>query len=359
MACISKRRGRWVIDFYDQYGKRRWETLKKGTTKQRAKERLREIEENVSRGIYMPPDKVPLFSQVAEEWLEYKKPKIRIGTWIDYARQVKIHLGEFERVRINRITIANVERFITKRQRQGMNINTLRRALVTLNQIMNYAVRHRYIDFNPVREAESPKSTGNDADNGKDIKILTPEQINALLEAVEDPKYRTLIRLAVFSGARQGEILGLKWSDVDWENNQIHIQRTYNHGRFFSPKSKNSNRRIDLGPATMRELKKWKLTCPGNELDLVFPSKAGTPIDHHHMVSRVFEPALKAAGLPKIRFHDLRHTLCKHVDSPGGEYQIHSESAWALVTDGYVGCLCSLDEKEESRGGIETGKDNF
>ena len=58
----------------------------------------------------------------------------------------------------------------------------------------------------------------------------------------------------------------------------------------------------------MTELKKWKLACPKNELNLVFPSEAGTPIDHHHMVSRVFGPALTKASLPSIRFHDLRHT---------------------------------------------------
>ena len=114
--------------------------------------------------------------------------------------------------------------------------------------------------------------------------------------------------LAIFTGARQGELLGLKWSDVDWQNKQINIQRTYTKGRFFSPKTKTSNRKIDIGPAVTTELKKWKLACPKNEIDLIFPNEAGQPINYSNMVRRYFKPTLTAANVPRIRFHDLRHT---------------------------------------------------
>jgi len=73
MACITKRRGRWVIDFYDQHGKRRWKTLKEDTTKKQARKELREIEEKVERGSYIAPKKVPKFSEVAKMYLNTKK----------------------------------------------------------------------------------------------------------------------------------------------------------------------------------------------------------------------------------------------------------------------------------------------
>ena len=127
----------------------------------------------------------------------------------------------------------------------------------------------------------------------------------------------TLFLVAVLTGAREGEILGLKWDDLDWENKQLNIQRTFNNGRFFSPKTKESKRKIDLSPLVLRELKVWRLACPKNELDLVFPNKQGKPMNNRNMVQRHFQPALRAEGLPIIRFHDLRHTYASLLIAQG------------------------------------------
>ena len=151
MACITTKRGRLVIDFYDQHGKRRLKTLPKGITKAQAKKVLREIEEQVNKGIFLPLKQIPSFSEVAKDWLEYKKPNLRITTWEVYEGHVKNHFNDLEGLKINRLTIATIEKFITTRRNEGMNINTLRKILVTLGQILSYAVRHRYIDHNPLK----------------------------------------------------------------------------------------------------------------------------------------------------------------------------------------------------------------
>jgi len=183
---------------------------------------------------------------------------------------------------------------------------TLRKILVTLNQIMAYAVRHGYIDYNPVRDAERPRGQGEE--EKLSIRVLMPEEVHRFLDSIKNPKYKTLFMLAIMSGARQGELLGLKWSDMDWQNNQIQIKRTYNKQAFYDAKTKASRRKIDLGSKVMTELKKWKLACPKSDLDLVFPNEAGMPINYSNMVNRYFLPVLKAAKIQKIRFHDLRHT---------------------------------------------------
>lgn len=109
----------------------------------------------------------------------------------------------------------------TKKRTEGVNIWTLHKIIVAFNQIMNCAVRHRYVDHNPVRNTERPKIQGN-VDDHK-IRFLSPEQINAFLDAVKCPKHRMLFLLAVMSGARQGELLGLKRTDID----DLTIRSTY------------------------------------------------------------------------------------------------------------------------------------
>jgi integrase len=134
---------------------------------------------------------------------------------------VKCHFHELDELKISRITTPTVEMWITKRRTNGMNISTMRKIIVSLNQIMAYAVRHKLIDSNPVRDAERPRKTIEDKTGGK-IAVLTPEQIRALLKATPDQKYRTLFLTAIMTGARQGELLGIKWQDVDFEKKQIH-----------------------------------------------------------------------------------------------------------------------------------------
>ncbi|MBC2732834.1 MAG: tyrosine-type recombinase/integrase [Desulfobacteraceae bacterium] len=306
MACVTKKRGKWAVDFYDQHGTRRLRMLPKGANKAEARKLLRKIEDQVSKRCYLPVREVPTFGKVAENWLQQKRQNVRGSTLKMYRGHVNHHFEDIKFLKIDRISIATAERFITERQNKGMNLTTLRKIIVTFNQIMNYAVRHRYIDHNPVREAERPRNKGEF--EKPTIKVLSPSDINTLLESVSSAKFRMLFMLAIMSGARQGELFGLKWADVDWFNKQIRIQRTYNFDTWYKPKSKTSNRKIDIGPSVMRELKAWKLACPPNALDLIFPNEVGKPLDHGNVLQRHFYPALKTANLPTIRFHDLRHT---------------------------------------------------
>ena len=284
--------------------------MPKGATKKLAMDSLEEIRKQVEGHVFLPTQKTPRFSEVAQHWIQYKKPKLRITTWECYEGHVRNHFSELDHLFINRINVTTIEKFITARETEGMHILTLRKVLVSLNQILDYAVRHHYMSHNPLREAERPTDQRSAEEKKEgEINPLKPEQVKALIDIEEVPKIKILFMLAVFTGARQGELLGAKWSEIDWEKSQIHIQRTFNKGRFFPPKTKESNRNIDIGPTVLKELKKWKLACPKSDLDLIFPNGAGQPINYSNLVQRHFRPALKNANLPMIRFHDLRHTF--------------------------------------------------
>jgi hypothetical protein len=127
MACISKRRGRWVIDFYDTYGKRRWKTLPNGSTKKKAQDSLREIEDQVRKGIFIPERRIPVFKDVAKDWIEYKQDNVRASSLKMYKGHLKFHFTAIDPIRINRITTSRVEKFISEKQQNGMNLTTLRK----------------------------------------------------------------------------------------------------------------------------------------------------------------------------------------------------------------------------------------
>ena len=305
MACITKRNDRYVLDFYDNQGKRKRQTLKEGTTKKDAKKILRDIEDKIDKGVYIPLKKMPRFSKVADMWLKTKKPNIRHSTYKQYKGHLKNHLKPyFENYKISRVNYDKVGKFISHCLDNGMTIPTLKKVLINLGAIMTYAVRKRYIDYNPVRDAEKPKGQS-EHNEDKELNILTPAEILTLLDATPDMKQKTLYMAAVTTGLRQGELLGLKWTDIDLFNSQIHVKRTYNHFRFYKPKTKRSKRKVDVPPQMMKQFREWKLACPAN--DLVFPNEIGGPMSSLNMYNRKFLPAIKKAGL-KIRFHDLRHT---------------------------------------------------
>jgi hypothetical protein len=89
MAKVAKRRGRYVLDFYDHQGKRRWKTMPKGTTKKKAEEELRKLNDQLLKGIFVPAKRIPLFKRVAADWLIYKKPNLRQSTWSAYEGHTK------------------------------------------------------------------------------------------------------------------------------------------------------------------------------------------------------------------------------------------------------------------------------
>ena len=304
MACLTKKHGKLVIDFYDQHGKRRLVTLPEGISRKDARKRLVEIEAQVERGTYLPKSKIPTFSEVAENWLKYKKPNIRHSTYEQYKGHVRNHLSPyFGNTKINHINFNAIEKYITAATNKAVIPATLKKLLTTLGSIMKYAVRKKLCEYNPVSDVERPKVPKNTK-----VDILKPEEIRALIENEKDQKHKMLFTLAVMSGMRQGELLGLKWAEIDWFNSQVHVRRTFNHGRFYEPKTETSRRAIDIGPSVMSDLRKWKLACPANDLDLVFPSKAGKPIDANNLIKREFKSALDRAKIRKIHFHILRHT---------------------------------------------------
>lgn len=344
MATVRKYRNRWVADYRDQHGSRRIEAPT-GQFENAAQERMaaqalltKRLTE-ASRGQHQPASARPIFSDVCDRYLE-SKVRLRPSTLRSYRGLIEMYLRPyFGKWKIATITTAEIERFrfevsqgtagpvaaafvqrtlaakpkwsqarakqAAARIRPG--VRTVNKALTLLTMIFNYACRHRWVEHNPAEHVERLRDARPLAERPVDQNIFSPDEVRRLIEATEEGCYRLIIQVAIFTGMRQGEILGLQWGDIDWNSRQIHVRRAWKDGAFTEPKTRNSIRRVDIPECLVLELKKWRLRCPKGELDLAFPNGAGNPESHSNLLTRGFYPALRRAGLRRIRFHDLRH----------------------------------------------------
>ncbi len=319
MACIRKRRGHWCLDYRDQQGCRHWETTK-GNRKEAERllaERVREI----SRGTYRRPAGQVSFEGLAQAFLENAKANdVRDTTFKDYHGNLNRHLlpwfkgwkardirrADPEPARRPIYGAPYVESFRAHLLDSGVGRRTVNKCLTLLGSLFLYAIRREWLETNPAKGTKLGASSRRSHDLVEE-NIFAPPEIQALLAAA-DARWRVIILTAVLTGLREGELLGLAWGSIDWTARQIYVRQQYTAERFSELKTKASRRRVDLPGELVAELRRWRLQCPLGTHDLVFPNGAGNPENYGNLLNRGFYPALRRAGLRKIRFQDLRHT---------------------------------------------------
>jgi integrase len=248
------------------------------------------------------------FETAAENWLAYVRDdrKRRPSTVTAYRRELENRLyPEFGReTLLEEITTRRIdayrERLLAEDELSARSINKL---LAQLHAIFKRAQRVYGLPSNPAAGAErQPHSrTG-------DIQVLDPAQVTQLAINASDPQDATIFTVAAFTGLRLGELRALRWRDVDWVRRVIHVRRSYTWGSESAPKS-GKVRSVPLSdrPARALEALSRREEWTGDD-DLVFISPAGGFIDESALRRRFYK-ALKGAGLPHMRFHDLRHTF--------------------------------------------------
>ncbi len=184
-----------------------------------------------------------------------------------------------------------------------------------LYEALRHAVQWQLLSRNPADGVKPPRP------GRHEIRVITAEEAGRLMAAASDATLHMLVYLALTTGARQGELLALRWQDVDLERGVLHVVRTARRlpGRgttYGAPKSHRSERPVALAPETLRLLHEHRRKQVEERLrvgpdyedgDLVFATATGTPVDDSNL-RRWFQRVLKEAGLKPMRFHDLRHT---------------------------------------------------
>ena len=259
-------------------------------------------------------------AEAGERYLEHLNALGRKrSTLMDYESSLRVHLAPFfGRRKLDRIRPRDVEAFIAAEARAGRATKSVLNYLGLLHSIFVYGEKRGWCASNPCKLVDKPRNEG----AAEEIRFLDEAELESLLQEVPDDAMgrveRALYLTAAMTGLRQGELLALRWRDVDWTAGRLRVRRNFVRGEFGTPKSKRSSRSVPLAGRVSAELDRLHQDSNyGGDDDLVFGHpQLGKPLDRSKLLKR-FKRASARAGLRDIRFHDLRHTFGTRVAASG------------------------------------------
>jgi integrase len=313
----------WRGAFWGTDGKRHWVSAKSKTA---CEERLREAITDASRGM-MPPPATLTVEKHLREWLEGIRGEVSRATYDGYARDVRYHIiPELGRRKLKELSANDIRRLYRKMRDKDLKNRSLEYCHRTLRKALKAALAERKIQFDPSEGIKPLKTPGG---RREESKALSPAQVRALLDAASGDRLEAFYVVAIHTGMRRGELLGLKWGDVDLEAGTVSVKRSVDvDGRLKEPKNQASRRTLPLTPQAVDALKahrvrqneeRLKAGTKWQDNDLLFPNTVGRPENPSNVYLRNFQPLLKRAGLANQGFtlHSLRHTFATTLAAKG------------------------------------------
>jgi integrase len=272
-------------------------------------------------------------AQFLSSWLETIKPTVGVGTWKRYEEIVRLHLiPSLGSHSLAKLSPQSVQALYAAKLGAGLSTTTVHHIHAALHLALESAVSLDLVARNVSERVTVPKM------HRHEMEVLSPEQSRTLLSAISGDELEALYMLALTTGMRQGELLALKWRDIDLDAGWLRIHATVRklHGAFIyaPPKTKRSRRGVALTAMAVESLKLHRvrqakakaLVGPAwQQNDLVFADAVGGPLEGRYVLRHYFRPLLQRAGLPLIRFHDLRHTTATLLLAQGVHPKVVSE----------------------------------
>jgi len=308
---------------------RRRQTKSGFTTRRETQTAMSKVLVAVEERSFVAPSKLSLRECLKNEWLPAIEATIRPSSFRAYKQHVECHicphLGSVQLQRLSeaQINALNAKLALSgkkdgkKDDKSGLSALTIRHVHATLHRAFKVAVRWERLMRNPIDAADPPSIRG---DGTRELKTWSAEQLKAFFASTASDRHAALWHALAMTGMRRGEVVGLRWDDVDLETGRLSVRRAlipHGSGVIVSePKTAKGRRSIALDPASIEALKaraarqlddqkEWGEAW--SDSGCVFSKENGEPL-HPQVVSRAFTLALKAARLPEIRLHDLRHT---------------------------------------------------
>jgi integrase len=353
-----RKNGGWCAQYTVYTAKGRKRKTLYGKTRQEVAAKLAKALSDREGGITFDADNLRL-GDYLQRWLEdSKKGSVKRVTYEGYIRQVRNHLvPTLGRIKLMALTPAHLRGLYREKTETGLSARTVGYIHTTIRNALEQAVRDGLVPRNVADVVKAPRLCR------EEIQPLTPAQTKTLLEAVGGDRFEALYVLAVTAGLRQGELLGLKWEDIALDRGLLQVRRTLSSTKggapvFSNPKTAKGRRSVKLTARAVEALSRHRerqleereeVAGLWQNHGLVFPTRVGTPMSRHNLVARSFKPLLKRAGLPEIRFHDLRHTCATLMLAVGANPKVAQETLGhanvTITLDTYSHLLPNMQEE--------------
>lgn len=303
-----------------------------GSSKKDAENKRDEYLDNIKKGLNVDYKNIVL-GELMHSWLfeiVRVSNKIKPSTFQRYEGIYRNYVknSDIYGLKISNLKTIHLQRYYNSLYTKGKTSNVIKNLNKLLKNFFNYATDEGYILKNPC-SGKRIAIPGESETQERKIEVFSDEEINALKVALKEHRLKFLILLALGTGLRQGELLGLKWSDIDIDNKQLKVERSIKQVNIISadgskeyktivqsPKSKNSIRIVPIPSNLISDLKEHrklqkqeKLKCANfyNDTDYIFTTEVGNTMNARN-ITKSYKRLLKKAKIPYKKFHSLRHT---------------------------------------------------
>lgn len=370
MKGTVRRRGAGWEYYYRELdpGTGRWRQRSKGgfSTRAEATAALRAVLHTMDRGAYVSPTRMTVREYLEERWLPAITMTVRPSTHASYARNIRLHvvprLGAVPLQKLDPLMLNDFYLHLLTAGRVdgngGLSVRSVRYVHFVLHRALRDAMRWQLLTRNVTEAADPPKES---AHLRPEIRTWTPESLRTFLDGTRGDRRHVAWLLLASTGMRRGEVLGLRWADLDPRAGQLAIRQTLVTADmvtlFGEPKSRRSRRVAALDVTTLEALQRHRRHQLGERValgpayddqDLVFARADGRPYEPDEF-SREFDRKSKRIGVPRIRLHDLRHTWATLALQAGIHPKVVSErlghSTIAITLDIYSHVTPSLQRE--------------
>lgn len=309
MAYFRKRGDKWsfTVDIGNDpvTGKRKQKTISGFDSKKTAEKACAELITEVDRGNYV--DNKETVKVFIEEFLENQvKHTVTESTYVMQKNYAKNHIiPYFGHLKLTQVTPMHVQKFYAKKLEEGLSGGYVQSLGIFLGKALKTAMEWGMVSRNVVSSVKKPVYRQNQ------MNVWSIEQMQFFLKETQDSRFHVAYLLALTTGMREGEILGLQWNNIDFDEETISVQKTiaYSSNKLYlkDPKTAKSRRLITVPHSVIAYLRKYKLMMPTNKLNVVVPGIRHELV-YPHVLNTEYKKDIARLGMPPIRFHDLRHS---------------------------------------------------